>query len=88
MQETLAAIVAANVRAEMARRGMTAQELAQRIDRTPFYLGRRIGRQQRATIALDVDELERIAGVLGLPPEALLRRPADDTGPPQPRSAP
>lgn len=71
---SLTSVVAANIRAELARRGMTGSELAAAIDRTPFYVGRRIGRQQRASIAIDVDDLERIASALGVSPEFLLTR--------------
>ncbi|TKJ24332.1 hypothetical protein A6V29_04865 [Blastococcus sp. CCUG 61487] len=77
----LASTVAANVRAELARHGMTAQDLATAIGVTPFYLGRRIGRQQRGAIAIDVDELERIAAVLGVTPEYLLRAPSPASPP-------
>jgi transcriptional regulator with XRE-family HTH domain len=64
----LANTVAANVRAELARRRMTARRLAVDIGVTPEWLSRRM----RADVPLSVDDLDRIASALDLPPEALL----------------
>lgn len=86
---TLSAVVAANVRAEMARRGVTAARLAELIDATPYYLSRRIGRHHRPGISMSVEDIERIAYALGITPESLLQRDAlapEQPGPPLQRT--
>jgi transcriptional regulator with XRE-family HTH domain len=58
----LRAYVAEEVRALMARRQVTAVELADRIGRSRTYVGRRL----HGETAFDVDDLENIARVLAV----------------------
>jgi transcriptional regulator with XRE-family HTH domain len=63
--------VAEEIRALMARRRLSGVQLAARIDKSQGYLSRRLNGVQ----PFDVDDLEAIAGVLGVPVSALLRPP-------------
>lgn len=60
--------VAANVRAELARRNIPAQSLAEAVDLNRATLGRRLNGYSSFTI----DELDRIADYFGLPLEVLI----------------
>jgi len=61
--EIAAKHVAAEVRAEIARQGLTQQTLARQLDWKQPYLSRRLG----GHVPLDVAELVAIAEVLGVP---------------------
>lgn len=63
--------VAEEIRALMARRRLSGVQLAAQIDKSQGYLSRRLNGVQ----PFDVDDLEAIAGVLGVPVSALLRPP-------------
>lgn len=56
------AAVAEEIRALLARRRISASELARRMDVTQPYISRRL----TGDTALDLDDLERIANVLGV----------------------
>ena len=60
--------VAANVRAEMARYGVSQTSLAKAINRSQQALSRRLCGQ----VAFDVAELEAVAGAVGVPLGTLL----------------
>ena len=64
MHTTTSAAIGANVRAEMARRGMMQQELATAIGLSQPGLSKRI----RGVVPFDVDELAAIAAVLNIDP--------------------
>jgi transcriptional regulator with XRE-family HTH domain len=66
--ETTAERIAANVRAEMARKGVTQQKLAVHLDWSQAAISRRLS----ARVAFNVDELARIAAFLAVPLSALL----------------
>ena len=63
MSNTPSARVGANVRAEMARRGITQTQLAGQIGKTQAQLSKRLAGQ----IPFDVNELTAVAGALGVP---------------------
>lgn len=63
MEQTTTARVAANVRAEVARRGMSARKLALALDVPASTLSRRLN----GTVPFDVDELAAVAAVLAVP---------------------
>lgn len=65
--------VASNIRAEMARSGITTHELATAIGVNRNTLGRRLNHNGRT--ALTIDEIEAIAEHLGVPLDALLLIP-------------
>lgn len=71
-------IVAGNIRAEAARRGLTQSDIARRLGMAQSSISRRWGGSQSWTFEL-VDE---VAAVLGLRPEDLLRARRDSN--PQP----
>lgn len=60
--------VAATVRAELARHDRTQQDLAHALGLSQQSVSRRLS----GHLALDTNELERIAEFLGIPVEALL----------------
>ena len=60
--------VAANVRAELARRHLTQRNLAERLEKSPNYVSRRM----TGDVAWDIDELFAIADWLGVSASALL----------------
>lgn len=62
--------VAEELRVQLARRRMSATELARRIHVTQPYLSRRM----TGEIAFDLDDLEKIAGTLGVSVRELLPR--------------
>lgn len=57
-----AEMVAAEVRAMLARRGITQTEMAEILDVTPMYVSRRVRRRNPTPI--DVNDLEKFAIVL------------------------
>lgn len=67
MHTTTSAAVGANVRAEMARRGMMQQELATTIGLSQPGLSKRL----RGAVAFDVDELAAVATALDIAPADL-----------------
>lgn len=66
--------VALNIRAELARSGTSIQELAEAVGLTRTTLGRRLNPNGRSQ--LTIDEIEAIAGHLGVPVSSLLLIPA------------
>jgi transcriptional regulator with XRE-family HTH domain len=72
MSETITASVAAEVRAELARQRMSQQLLAAKLGVSQQWVSRRIA----GTVAFDVNELARIAGLLGVPMSQFLPVPA------------
>lgn len=72
MSKSPAVEVAANVRAEMARRGITAQSLAETTGIARSTLIRRLSPKQQSSF-LTVDELHAIARALDLPLDVLIR---------------
>lgn len=67
-RQSLAERVASNVRAEMARNGVTQTALAGKLHRTQQYVSRRIS----GNIPFDLAELDEIAQVIGCPVSNLL----------------
>lgn len=64
--------VAAEVRAEMARQRISLTELADATSISPSTLRRRLD----SVSPFDVDELDRVAGALGVSPDQLFARGA------------
>jgi transcriptional regulator with XRE-family HTH domain len=60
--------VAAEIRAEMARRRMTQQRLADLLGEQQWWVSKRLTR----AIPLSIDDLDRIARALDLPPSFFL----------------
>ena len=60
--------VTEEVRAEMARRRLTQQDLADALRWTPGYLSRRL----TGEVAWSLDDIEEVAAALQVPPLALL----------------
>lgn len=73
MTTGLSDIVAANVRAEMARRKISQRALAEKAGISQPQIYRRL----RGELAFDVDELGAIANALGIDVRALLPEPAE-----------
>lgn len=71
MPHTPSAETGANVRAEMARRGVSQTDLSARLGMNQSQISKRLS----GTIAFTIDELVAIATTLGVPLAALL--PAD-----------
>jgi transcriptional regulator with XRE-family HTH domain len=71
MTNTPSAIVGANIRAEMARRGISQAALAKKIGKSQAAVSARL----RGTTPVDVNELNAIAGHLGVDPATLLLEP-------------
>jgi transcriptional regulator with XRE-family HTH domain len=59
---------AANIRAALARRRMSGRELSEQLERSPMWVQRRMA----GTSPISVNDLELIAGALGLEPADLL----------------
>lgn len=70
--DTYTARVLGDIRAEMARQGISQANLATRMHRGPDWISDRIGRNPRT--AIDTNELEQFATVLGLDVDTLGRR--------------
>lgn len=66
--------VAAEIRAELGRQGITALEIAQRLSVSRSWMSYRLTGQQ----VIDLDDVEKIAAALGVPISQLL--PLDTTG--------
>lgn len=64
MTQSLADFAAAQLRAEMARREISPTELGQRIGVSETWVRRRMRRQRQ----ISIEDLERIAAALDLPP--------------------
>lgn len=65
---TLSGRVAANIRAELARKSFTQEQLATHLGVSRSSLNQRLG----GRTALDLDEIEKIAKALGIEPARLL----------------
>lgn len=65
---TASARVAANVRGELARQRRTQTDLSQALGRSQPYVSRRLS----GRVAFGVDEVESIAGWLGVPVSTLI----------------
>ena len=68
----LSGSVASEIRAEMARRGITQSTLADGLGEHPTWVSRRINTRARSPINLD--DLDRIARVLAVDPAELVKR--------------
>jgi len=78
--DSLRAQVAAEVRSELSRKKITVNKLPGLIGESQSYWSRRIGSAQ---VALSVDDLERLSGLLELPPwRFLTTRPQNGAPPP------
>lgn len=66
--------VASEIRAEMARRGITQSTLADRLGENQAWVSRRIASGLGIKIPLDLNDVERIADVLNLPAGQLVER--------------
>jgi transcriptional regulator with XRE-family HTH domain len=76
---TLRERVAADVRAWMTKRGVTGQQLAEHMNVSTAYVSRRL----KGRTAFDVDDLDSIAGYLGVPLGIQLgARPSEGPRPP------
>lgn len=64
--------IAARIRAVLALRGMTQNELAARMAVPPLWLSRRLSATSKRAVSMNLDELEQIAGALGIPVRSLL----------------
>lgn len=74
MTKPLPEFVASEVRAEMARQGMTHRTLAEHLGIDQAAVTRRLNGQ----VVIDVGELERIAGALDVPVTNFLPRTSAD----------
>lgn len=72
MSTSLAEHVRGQIKAEMARRDLTIEGLAGRLEVSTMWVSRRL----RGQTPIAVSELERIADALGLPVESFLERAA------------
>lgn len=70
MNQTLADFAAAQLRAEMARREITPVQLGAQIGVSETWVRRRMRRQRE----ISIEDLERIAAALDLPPDFFVRR--------------
>ena len=68
MAKSVSVSVASNVRAELARRGLTQRELADKLGLTQTAISSRL----RGIVAFDVDELAVVAETLGVRIESLM----------------
>ena len=80
--DTLRELVAGELRATLARKRISAAELARRLGWSQTYMARRVD----GRAAIDMDDLEAIANVLQMPVTALLpaRFPLNDRSPASP----
>ena len=76
MHQSLAERVAGNVRAEMARAGVSQVELARRLGRSQQYITSRVV----GSVSFGVDELETVASALGTTIDQLLSERAVKAG--------
>jgi transcriptional regulator with XRE-family HTH domain len=68
--------VAATIRAEMARRSLTQRDVANHLGMSHAALYRRLN----GTIALDTDELAKLAALFGMDARDLLAAPVETAG--------
>ncbi len=71
--------VAAEIRAELARRRLSARRAAARLGWTQAYLSRRLN----GDVPFDVGDIEALAGLLGVPPQRFFRSYASDDDDPE-----
>jgi transcriptional regulator with XRE-family HTH domain len=69
--------VAAEIRAELARRRLSARRAAARLGWTQAYLSRRLN----GDVPFDVKDIEALAGLLGVSPQRFFRSYASDDDP-------
>lgn len=74
MTHTPAQRIGANVRAEMARRGVSQTALAERLGMTQTAVSTRL----RGKVAFNVDELAAVAEALEIPVARLMAEPANN----------
>jgi cyanate lyase len=72
MSQTLQAHAAAEVRAELARQRKTQSALAEALGRSEAYVTRRL----TGEVAFNLEEIESVAGFLGVPTSRFLERAA------------
>lgn len=70
----LTGLVASEIRAEMARRGINQVTLADKVGELPTWVGRRINPASTRRAPITLDELARIAAVLDLTAGELIAR--------------
>lgn len=61
-----------SIHAEMTRQRISQRELARRLGVRQQYLWSRLSRSEKAVVEFTPNEIERIAGVLGVPVAKLL----------------
>lgn len=66
--------VRGEIRVWMARRGMSAAQLAARVGHAPSWVSKRVG--TGATVLLTIDDLYEIGDALDVPPIAFIEPPA------------
>lgn len=71
MPESFSQTVGATVRAEMARRKITQRQVAEKLGISQTQVSRRLD----GTVSFNVDELEAVAQVLGLPVALFVAQP-------------
>jgi len=71
---SLSAAAAAEIRAIMARKQISGRKLAKDLGVNAMWVNRRINSRGYRTTALDLNDIERIAGALGVAPTNLLPR--------------
>lgn len=72
MSESLADFVRGQIKAEMARRDLTGEQLAGRLGVSSMWVSKRL----RGVVPIAVAELEQIADALAVPVEVFLERAA------------
>lgn len=68
--------VAAEVRAELGRQGMSQQKLADRLGWTQVRLSRRLSTGETSPVPFSVGELQNVADALGVPVTTFLPAPS------------
>ena len=76
------ASIAAEVRAELARGGRSAADLTRATSRSQAYWSRRL----TGKVAMDTDDLDEVAKIVGIGADELLRRARDRSAAPTPGS--
>ena len=71
--------VAAEIRAELARRRLSARRAAARLGWTQAYLSRRLN----GDVPFDVEDIEALAELLGVPPQRFFRRNSSNDDDPE-----
>lgn len=72
----LSELVASEIRAEMARRGINQSTLADKVGEHPTWVGRRVNAVTTRRAPITLDDLERIADALDLDPLTIVTRAA------------